>query len=76
MEGLRKIRKQKGLKQKEVAERLCVSVNTVWRWENGSMEPSLDNLRRISSLYGVSIDEILQNPTQSPQPVSLPSCGD
>ncbi len=76
MGSLREIRKQKGLKLKEVAERLCVSVNTVWRWEKGDMEPSLDNLRRISSLYGVPIDEILQNPTQSPQPESLPSCGD
>lgn len=76
MEGLKEIRKRKGLTLRQVADQLSVSVNTVWRWENGTMEPSLDKLRRISSLYDVSTDELLQNPTLSPRLASPESCGD
>ncbi len=76
MEGLKGIRKKKGLTLREVAEHLSVSVNTVWRWENGSMEPTLDNLRRISCLYETSIDDLLRNPTLSPQLASQGNCGD
>lgn len=56
---LSKLRKQKGLKQKEVAEAIQVSDKAVSRWETGKGIPDVDSLQRLSDFYEVSINEIL-----------------
>lgn len=56
---LGELRKQKGLKQKEVAEALQVSDKAVSRWETGRGIPDVDSLQRLSDFYEVSINEIL-----------------
>lgn len=52
-------RKRAALSQGEVAEALGVSRQAVSRWENGLALPSTDNLARLSRLYGISIDMLL-----------------
>ncbi len=54
------LRKQKGLTQMDLAERLNVSRQAVSRWEVGAAVPSTDNLKILSELYGVSVDDILK----------------
>lgn len=54
------LRKQKGLTQMDLAERLNVSRQAVSRWEVGAAIPSTDNLKILSELYGVSVDDILK----------------
>ena len=44
--------------QKEWAEKLGVSNNTVVNWEKGNTEPSLSQLRTMSELSGIPIDFI------------------
>lgn len=56
---LGELRKQKGLKQKEVAEALQVSDKAISRWETGRGIPDVDSLQRLSDFYEVSINEIL-----------------
>lgn len=56
---LGELRKQKELKQKEVAEALQVSDKAVSRWETGRGIPDVDSLQRLSDFYEVSINEIL-----------------
>lgn len=56
---LSELRKQKGLKQKEVAETIQVSDKAVSRWETGRGIPDVDSLQRLSDFYEVSINEIL-----------------
>ena len=56
---LGELRKQKGLKQKEVAEVIQVSDKAVSRWETGRGIPDVDSLQRLSDFYEVSINEIL-----------------
>lgn len=56
---LGELRKQKGLKQKEVAEVIQVWDKAVSRWETGRGIPDVDSLQRLSDFYEVSINEIL-----------------
>ena len=58
-EKLKYYRQREGLSVPELAEKLHVTVQSVARWEKGKNEPTADNLKRLSLLYGVSIDELL-----------------
>lgn len=59
-EKLVDLRKEKGLTQLAVAEKLDVSRQAISRWESGMALPSTDNLRCLSSLYEVPIDYLLK----------------
>jgi DNA-binding XRE family transcriptional regulator len=50
------------MKQKEWAEKLGVAPSTISNWENGTSEPNLSTLRKISELSGIPMDFIsMQN---------------
>ena len=52
-------RKQLGITQQQLGERLNLSPQAVSKWENDLAEPDLHTLKALSNIYGVSIDEIL-----------------
>jgi len=56
-EKLRWIRRERGVSQLEIAEKLEVSRQTVSRWETGTSIPTTENLMRLSALYGIPLDE-------------------
>lgn len=60
-ENLQKLRKASGLSQDEVARKLYLSRQSVSKWENGQAEPGVENLKKLSRLYGVTIDELVGN---------------
>lgn len=60
-EKLVSLRKQKGLTQMDLAEKLNVSRQAVSRWEVGAAIPGTDNLKVLGELYGVSIDYLLKD---------------
>lgn len=62
-EKLVTLRKQKGLTQMELAEKLNVSRQAVSRWEVGAAVPSTDNLKVLGELYGVPVDYLLNDDT-------------
>lgn len=62
-EKLTYFRKQKGLTQSDLAEALHVSRQAISRWEVGTAVPSTDNLKVLSTLYGVPIDYLLNDNT-------------
>lgn len=62
-EKLTYLRKQKGLTQSNLAETLNVSRQAISRWEVGTAVPSTDNLKVLSTLYGVPIDYLLNDNT-------------
>lgn len=43
-ENLKKLRSEKGMTQKEVAEQFNVTAQAVSRWEKGEVEPSLQTI--------------------------------
>lgn len=48
-----------GLTQKEVAEKLNVSINTVSNWETGAKKITVDKLLTLADMFGVSTDYLL-----------------
>ncbi|MBQ4248012.1 MAG: helix-turn-helix domain-containing protein [Ruminococcus sp.] len=57
-EFLKELRKEKGLTQEQLADKLFVSRRTVSRWETGSNMPDLDMLVELADLYEVDLREI------------------
>ena len=53
------LRKEKGLTQTELAEKLNISNRTVSKWENGDGFPDITILPELSKILGVSVDELL-----------------
>lgn len=74
-EKLTLLRRGQRLSQQQLAERMEVSRQAVSGWETGKMSPSLDNLHRLSKLYGVPLESLLQEEGQWPQ-TSPPPAGE
>ena len=64
-ENLNKIMKQRGISQSSLAKSLGISRASVNAWVKGSATPSLDNLKRIGELLGITVDEIISGKTES-----------
>ena len=58
------LRTKRGLSQDELAEKVFVTRQAVSRWENGETVPNTDTLKRLSSLFDVSINTLLGAPRQ------------
>lgn len=56
--NLKKLRLSKKLTQEQVAEYLCVSPQTISRWECGNGTPDVMMLPEIARLYCVTIDDL------------------
>ncbi len=56
---LKALRREKGLTQEALAERLGVTGRSVSRWENASSLPELSLLMELADFYGVELREIL-----------------
>lgn len=54
------LRKSHSYTQEELAKRLDISRQAVSKWETGVTVPDLDVLLKLSKLYGVSINDILE----------------
>lgn len=54
-----KHRKEKGLTQEELAEKLGVSSQAVSKWENDQSCPDISLLPILCSVFGISTDELL-----------------
>ncbi len=60
-EKLKSIRKQAGMSQELLAEKLGVSRQAVTKWETDAGIPDMENMMAISTLFGISIDDLLSN---------------
>lgn len=60
-EKLKEARKQAGLSQEQLAEKLGISRSAVAKWETDAGMPGIDNLKILSQLLGVSIDYLVNN---------------
>lgn len=52
-------RRELGLTQEQLGERLGVTNKTVFRWETGKYMPDIDKLQALSVILGISINELL-----------------
>ena len=60
-ENIKKLRKAKRMTQKEVANQLNVTPQTISKWERNISYPDLDMLVRLSQLFHISTDALLGN---------------
>lgn len=58
---LKEARLNAGLKQEELAHQLGVSRQTISSWENDRSYPDLGSAVKLSSLYGISMDQMLKD---------------
>ena len=60
-EKILKYRKEMGMSQEELASKLYVSRQTVSQWEKDQTQPTLDNLKLITEIFGISVDKLLSD---------------
>lgn len=60
-EKIKEARKQSGLSQEQLSEKLGISRSAVAKWETDKGIPDVDNLKALSQFLGVSIDYMLDN---------------
>ena len=57
---VRELRTAAGMTQKALADQLGVTVPTVSKWELGQRTPELERVFRMTLIFGVPIEEIVQ----------------
>lgn len=60
-EKIKEARKQCGLSQEQLAEKMSVSRSAVAKWETDKGIPDIDNLKALSKLLNVSVDYLLDD---------------
>ena len=64
---LQALRKEHGLTQEQLGEKLHTSGKTISRWETGTYMPPLEMLLALSELYGVSMNELVAGERLTPE---------
>lgn len=73
---LRNLRRSKQLTQTELGKMINVSNGTIAMWETAKRQPDLDTLIKISNLFDVSVDNLLDNEkTDKKKGVKIPVLG-
>lgn len=64
-DNIRDYRKNEGLSQEELAQKIGVSRQAVTKWETGAGMPDISNVVELAKIFGVSVDELLGAGTAS-----------
>ena len=59
-EKLRMLRKESNFTQEELAEKINVSRQAITKWESGDGTPDIENLKQLSILFNITIDELVK----------------
>ena len=62
------LRKQQGLSQQDLADRLGVSRQAISRWETGAVQPLADSVKSLAQVFQVSTDYLLNDDLDTPTP--------
>ena len=55
------LRKKRGFTQEQLGDKICVTRQTISNWELGETFPNPEQLKSLSKILNVSIDELLDN---------------
>lgn len=62
VELMKKRRKELGMTQQDLADKCGLSKNTIYNYENGRVEPTKENIEKISKVLSVdTLDLVLEN---------------
>lgn len=70
-EKIKQVRKEKGLQQKAVALEIGLDQSNYNKIENGRREPSVEVLQKLSVIFGVTVDDLLNPDNNQPSPVTV-----
>ncbi|MGE7860959.1 helix-turn-helix domain-containing protein [Bacillus mobilis] len=57
---LKRLRESKGFSQEDVAKKIGVTRQAVYKWENDKSYPDIENLILLSEMYNVTLDELIK----------------
>lgn len=60
-EKLIKLRKEMGLSQEELGNKLNLARQTVSKWELGETTPEMDKLIKMSEIFNITLDELIKD---------------
>ena len=63
---IQELRKEKGLTQMSLADKLGVTDRAVSKWERGKSFPDVSMLRPLAGALGISVSELLDGNLRSP----------
>ena len=58
---IKKYRELNKMTQKDVAEILEVEPGTISKYENGTIEPNIESLKRLAEIFNVTVDELVKD---------------
>lgn len=64
-ENLRNLRKERKLTQKDMADKLNISVNSFSQYELGNTEPNILNLIKLADFFCVTVDYLIGAPVKA-----------
>ena len=64
------LRKQQGMTQLELAEKMGVTDKAVSKWERDLSCPDINSLPNLAEILGVSVEDLMQIKKQADEPVS------
>jgi len=70
-DNIKKIRKDKGVLQKEAAAAVGLNNSNYNRMENGHREPTVASLIKLAELFGVNVDYLINPKTDFPVEVHI-----
>ena len=70
-ETLRKLRREKGFSQIQLADQMFVNKSTIARWENGSRLPDAAMITRLSRILGVDVGTLLSTAAESDKSLNI-----
>ena len=70
-ENIKRIRKDKGVLQKEAAAAVGLNQSNYNRMENGHREPTVAALKILSQLFGVTVDYLIDPDQDLPKEVTI-----
>lgn len=56
---IKTFRKRSGYYQEDLARKLGLTKQAICNWENGRTEPNLEMLYKLSKIFGVTVDELI-----------------
>ena len=68
--NMAELRRQQGMTQLELAEKLNYTDKAVSKWERGDSVPDIAVLKQIADLFGVTVDYLLQEKHAAPPPAA------
>lgn len=60
-----RLRKENGMTQKQVADRMNISDKTISKWERGLGLPDVSLLSRLSEIFGINVESLLSGDLKS-----------